>query len=100
MVVYVSETRVAPPLYLGTEPWLLCGLTDVTVIFGRNGSGKRQLLRCFRNQAPESRHYVSPERGGDIAFDEKRVATQFHGGNRADTTRENATPNYGEEVIA
>jgi predicted ATPase len=100
MVVYVSEGTVPRPLYLGIEPWSLRGLTDVTVIFGRNGSGKSQLLRRFRSQNPVSRHYVSPERGGDIGFDQERLASQFQGGNRSAITGENAAPNFGEDAIA
>jgi predicted ATPase len=82
VVVYVAEGTVPRPLYLGTEPWSLRGLTDVTVIFGRNGSGKSQLLRRFRSQNPVSRHYVSPERGGDIAFDQDRLEPVMDFGRR------------------
>ena len=100
MATYVIDADIPRPIHLGADPWRLRRLTDITVVFGRNGSGKSALLRAVRNQAPERRHYVSPERGGDIGFNPDRVALQFQGGNRANSTGGNAAPNFSEEVIA
>jgi ABC-type cobalamin/Fe3+-siderophores transport system ATPase subunit len=44
-------------------------LNQVTVLFGRNGIGKSILLRALRAQNPQSYHYASPERAGEISHD-------------------------------
>lgn len=48
-------------------------VNDVTVIFGRNGSGKSQLLRFIRDQDKTRKHYASPKRGGQIALNPSYV---------------------------
>ncbi len=49
MPIHVSEIEVVRPPHLGGGPWRLQELNNITVIFGKNGSGKSQLLRALRD---------------------------------------------------
>jgi len=50
--------------FMGNGHWKLKNLSPITVLFGKNGSGKSVLLRQIRDKAPEENHYCVPERGG------------------------------------
>ena len=49
MAIHKSEIEVSRPGFLGAGQWKLKQLNDITIIFGRNGSGKSQLLRNLRS---------------------------------------------------
>jgi len=80
--------------------WLLTHLTDITVIFGRNGTGKSQLLRYLRDQQRESRHYASPERGGEISFNASYMQEEYAAATRGSRRTGNTAPTYRDEGIA
>jgi predicted ATPase len=44
------------PEYLGGKYWNLKRLTPITIIFGKNGSGKSIPLRQIRKMNPELNH--------------------------------------------
>ena len=58
-----AEIIIPRPGDLGGEEWRLTGLTNLVAVFGKNGSGKSRLLRAWRDNNPESTHYIIPERG-------------------------------------
>ena len=68
MTIYEKEFVVARPSFFGGGNWQLKELTDITVIFGKNGSGKSLLLRSIRDNNSKSCHYLSPERSGEFAY--------------------------------
>ena len=68
MKLYLSEIKTDRPRFLGGGEWHIMGLAPITVIFGRNGSGKSLLLRSCRDQDQDHHHYVNPERAGNITF--------------------------------
>jgi len=50
---YITEVDVPKPGDLGGTPWLVRGLHGITVVFGKNGSGKSRFLRSWRDQNPD-----------------------------------------------
>jgi energy-coupling factor transporter ATP-binding protein EcfA2 len=99
MAKYVSEIDISRPDYLGGSVWKLRRLNEITVLFGKNGSGKSLLLRAFRDLDPDSRHYVCPERGGDIKFDPGYLTHEVLGPRRAEITKQNFSERYREQVV-
>jgi ABC-type cobalamin/Fe3+-siderophores transport system ATPase subunit len=69
MSIYKTRIEVARPDHLAGGSWVIDELNQVTVLFGRNGIGKSILLRALRAQNPQSYHYASPERAGEISHD-------------------------------
>jgi hypothetical protein len=68
MKIYFPDIEFPRPPYLGGGSWKLTGLTSMTVLFGKNGSGKSQMLRAMRNINANVSHYVVPERAGEIDY--------------------------------
>lgn len=94
------DLEVTRPKFLGNNKWILKKLTPITVIFGKNSSGKSILLRSIRDQDPDLRNYSVPERGGTIGFTPQTVNEEMNGRSRANTSKQNLVPNYRERVIA
>ena len=93
------DWEVTRPKFLGNNKWILKKLTPITVIFGKNGSGKSILLRNIRDQDPDLRNYSVPERGGTIGFTPQTVNEEMNGRSRANASKQNLVPNYRERVI-
>ena len=68
MAIHLNEIKINRPAHLGGGNWELKDLNNITIILGKNGSGKSVLLRTLRDQHKERSHYASPERGGEINF--------------------------------
>lgn len=98
---FLQEITVTKTVPLGdSKTWTLNKMTPITVIFGKNGSGKSILLREIRDQDRKTRHYCVPERAGDIAFNANYVAGEMDGEQRAQRSSQNLGPTYRAEVIA
>lgn len=100
MSIFIPELAVSKPVHLGSGTWALRGLTDIVVIFGRNGSGKSQLLRLIRDSDKPNCHYSSPERGGEINYDPGQVFQELDSNQRASKRTVNFQPSYRSEVIS
>ena len=71
MAVHWGQLDIDRPDWLGGGQWMLRGLTDVTLIFARNGIGKSILLRSIAESDRYAvSHYASPERGGEISYNQ------------------------------
>ena len=68
MPIHFTEATIPRIAQLGGGEWHISKLTEVTVLFGRNGSGKSVMLRAWRDQSHENIHYVTPERTGEMDF--------------------------------
>jgi predicted ATPase len=93
------DLEVNRPEFLGGGKWKLEKLTPVTVIFGRNGSGKSILLRNIRDQDKALNHYCIPERSGDISFNPGELYEQLEGQTRSNRATQNYTPEYRRDII-
>ena len=62
---------------------MLRNLTDITVIFGRNGSGKSLLLRAMNEKFDRKEVlYTSPERAGEFIYDQGIATRELDPNNR------------------
>ncbi|NQW20314.1 MAG: AAA family ATPase [Chloroflexi bacterium] len=94
-----SKIEIPRPAFMGSEPWRLSGLKQISVLFGKNGSGKSLLLRGIREQSPEESHYVMPERIGALTASPGMLQQLRTGTGRMQETSGNYTSNYREQVI-
>jgi predicted ATPase len=90
---------VSKPGFLGGNSWNLKKLTPITVIFGKNGSGKSILLRQIRDKDPESNHYCVPERGGNISYEPGMIQQESDGKTRMSGSKQNLGGDYRTRVI-
>ncbi len=86
--------------HLGGGFWDLKNLTPITVIFGKNGSGKSILLRKIRDIDPESHHYCVPERGGNIILEPSITLQEASGKLRVQSSSQNLGYDYRSRVIS
>lgn len=100
MKTYFTNAKVPRPPYLGGGEWQLRNLQPITVLFGKNSSGKSLLLRAWRDASPETAHYVVPERTGTLAFEPSYLQQQIHAGGRRDVSARNFLNEYRQQVIA
>jgi predicted ATPase len=100
MAKYLSEQSVQRPAFLGTGPWDLKALNEITLIFGRNGSGKSLLLRKLRDGNKRISHYTSPERAGEISQDLNIMQEQINPDARANRRQQNLNSTYRQESVS
>ncbi len=100
MATYIQHQHILRPQYLGGGEWELKNLTDVTVLFGKNGSGKSILLRQWRNADPDGAHYVAPERTGEIQSNPSNMQSQLIAINRMSASSRNYVNDYRTQVVS
>lgn len=93
------DLTIQKPNFLGGNFWNLKKLTPITVIFGKNGSGKSLLLRKIRDNNPSSNHYCVPERGGNIAYEPGMIQQEADGKSRVNGSQQNLGGDYRSRVI-
>lgn len=96
---YLTEIDVPRPGALGGGTWALRRMTGITVLFGKNGSGKSQLLRAWRDQDPASTHYVVPERTGELDYQPQYTSQQISATERRGVSARNFATEYRRQVI-
>lgn len=96
----IATFEVPRPDYLGGGTWKLEGLKPITAIFGKNGSGKSKLLRQWRDIAPQTSHYVVPERAGEIDYQANYLMAQLSAESRRGETQRNFAGEYRRQVVA
>jgi energy-coupling factor transporter ATP-binding protein EcfA2 len=101
MKVYSSEIEVPRPADLGVTggTWKLRKLTELTVIFGKNGSGKSRLLRAWRDLSPNLYHYIVPERVGVLSFEAGYLQEQMNAERRKVVSGRNFATDYRQHII-
>ncbi len=102
MGIYYSSIDVNRPEWLGGAQWMLRGLRDITVVFGRNGAGKSKMLRAIHGQASTKGTFpIAAERGGDWAYDQGISQSELSSTTRGSTrAQQNAAPNYRRESVS
>ena len=98
--MHYPEAQVPRPDFAGgPEPWNLQNLTQFTILFGKNGSGKSVLLRYWRNLDSENFHYISPERAGQMEFTPGLMGHIQTGEQRSQRSQQNQSLDYRQSVI-
>lgn len=100
MSIYRTSLETTRPEFIKRGRWILKNLTDISVVFGRNGLGKSILLRSILNQDKKNRHYASPERSGEIEFQPKIMQTELNPEVRANRRQQNLAATYRQEVVS
>lgn len=88
------------PPFLGGGSWLLEDLNEITVLFGKNGSGKSMLLRGMLAQAPDSRHLAVPERPGEMTANPNLAEEETSGATRSSSRQQNTLANYRNRAFS
>ena len=97
---YVTEIEFARPNELGGGTWTVKGITAITVVFGKNGSGKSKLLRQWRSLNPEQHHYIVPERAGEIDYQANYLSDQLNSSGRSQQSQRNFGGEYRRQIVA
>jgi hypothetical protein len=72
----------------------LTGAKPITVVLGRNGSGKSHLLRAVRDANSDCAIYIPPERGGELTPNIGQDGSAFDSRQRAGMTNNDTEPSY------
>jgi len=99
MPVHFSNLSIPRLGELGGETWELQNLSDVTVLFGKNGSGKSVLLRAWRDKYENNVHYVTPERTGEMDFQARYLQEELTPSGRRSSSSRNYAPDYRRRII-
>ena len=99
-MIHEIEIDVERPGHLGAGHWRLRELNHLTVLFGRNGSGKSFLLRGLLNQDQASRHLATPERGGELNFEPSWATQEFTGSTRASHRQANFSSEFRGRAVS
>lgn len=94
-----SDLVIVRPSFLGGGQWRIRNRTPITIIFGKNGSGKSILLRSIRDSNPDLFNYIVPERAGEIASQPQDLIQQMDGTSRANLSKQNLNPTYRQQII-
>ena len=95
----IGHIQIAKPPHLGPGEWQLSGLRQLSVLFGKNGSGKSLLLRGWRNQQQDNAHYIVPERIGTLDIAPGLLADLRTPRGRMSRSNANFAPDYRQQVI-
>lgn len=97
---YLDTLAVARHSAIGSGQWTLSHLSTITIVFGKNGSGKSLLLRLLRDADPASRHYVVPERTGELDYQPNYLQQQIDSQQRRQYSNRNFTNEYRRQIVA
>ena len=100
MPIHVTQATVARIKQLGGGQWNISQLNEVTVLFGRNGSGKSVTLRSWRDQSHENIHYVTPERTGEMDLQAQYMKEELEASGRMKASSKNYMPEYRRRIVS
>jgi ATPase subunit of ABC transporter with duplicated ATPase domains len=98
-VIETYDLEINKPSFIIGTKWILKNLTPITVIFGKNGSGKSILLRSIRDRDPVLHHYCVPERGGNLSYEPGMMQQESEGNTRMAGSKNNLSGDYRSRVI-
>lgn len=96
-VSLIDTTRM---LDSGEIPTKLNRLNHITVLLGKNGTGKSSLLRNVYKSDQDMYHLVVPERAGETRYSADFAAQELDRNNRLNSKSRNLDPNFRERAIS
>ncbi|MGM0586924.1 MAG: ATP-dependent nuclease [Bacteroidota bacterium] len=93
------EFEINKPSFLPGGNWKLRNLNRINILFGKNGSGKSELLRALKNQEINNCRYIVPERAGDIKAQPNLVSRLRNSQSRESQSNSNFQNDYRQQVI-
>ena len=96
---YRTSITASRPAPLGGGDWSITNLKSITILFGKNGSGKSLLLRSLRDQSVDTIHYVIPERTGTLDLQPSWLQEESDGNKRSQYGKRNYLAEYRQHVI-
>lgn len=99
-MIHEESITVSAPMFIQGEKWELHQLNHLTVIFGKNGSGKSVLLRLIRDRDIETNHYIIPERTGGLEFQPSFMAEEIDAHRRKRRAETNFIDAYRQRVLS
>lgn len=100
LLPYITDVAFPRPSELGGGTWTVEQLTALTVVFGKNGSGKSKFLRQWRSLKNENHHYIVPERAGEIDYQANFLSDQLNSSGRTQQSQRNFGGEYRRQIIA
>lgn len=98
-MIYTNSLEISRPQFLGAGTWTVSNLKEITVVVGKNGSGKSLMLRAWRDQNPAGVHYVVPERTGELDFQPSYMTDEQSGDTRRGQSARNFNPDYRRRIL-
>jgi predicted ATPase len=98
--VYFDRVSVPRLPALGGGNWEMGNLLPITVLFGKNGSGKSLLLRGWRDLQVAASHYVVPERTGELSFEPGFMQQEIDPDQRRSLSTRNFLDRYRQRIIS
>jgi ABC-type hemin transport system ATPase subunit len=99
LAIHHPSLTIQKPHYLGNGDWVLENLNHVTVLFGKNGSGKSVLLRNLLNLSQGSRHLALPERPGSLNPEPRFANEESSSVSRANQRQQNTIADYRQRTF-
>lgn len=96
-MIHLEEAKFPGPESLGEIK--LSDLGGLTLLFGKNGSGKSRILRAFRDSDPVSVHYVAPERVGSFNFNPNFIQAELSPIGRTGGVAGNIATHYHDRAL-
>lgn len=85
--------------YLGGPDVEISGAKSLTILFGKNGSGKSEYLRSIADLDHTSMHYCSPEKAGEFTFQANQYESETSSQERRNKRRDNLNHQYYTQVV-
>lgn len=100
MAIYLKNIQIPKISQLGGGQWEISDLNDITILFGRNGSGKSVLLRSWRDKSVNDVHYVAPERTGEMDMQPHYMKEEIEPSGRKGASTTNYVPEYRRRIVS
>ena len=100
MSIYLDSLKVNTDSRFGLGEFEISNLKDITVILGKNGSGKSVLLRAWRDTKRDFSHYIVPERTGELDFQPQFLQEEVNGSVRSNSSVRNFTQDYRRRIVS